>query len=402
MMRSSSCALVLGGSVTALGICRNLGLNGIKVYCVNENLNEAAFSKFCVKFFRTREIEHNITVLSSFLDELRLPVAGEAVIFPASDLFCLAIAKISAILGDHYAYLSKQSAVETLVDKTKFCLSLSGTDIPHPTTQVLNIADPENITTKLKYPILIKPAVAQDFWKFNTKSIVAHNSTELGKSINLVKNHKIPVVLQEIVPGPPTNTFGIAGYMDRNYEIKGVFSYHRIRGWPLGFGCNSIIESIPIKEVGKLKDCTVDYLKRIKYCGLFEAEFKQDERDGVPKLIEINARGWLQNHFPTVCGLNLVLIAYLDAVGKRVNYCETYKTGVKWIHPFSDMRAAMTMFKKGELRLSKYLHSIRHVIDYPYFNAKDLLPSFSNPFFAGPVYTKELLRKLSIIKRPIG
>ena len=401
MSGSSTCALVFGGSVTALGICRNLGLNGIKVYCVNENLNEVAFSKFCTKFFKIREIEHDANVLSSFLDELRLPVADKAVLFPASDLFCLAIAKISVNLPDKYVYLSNPIAVETLVDKTKFCLSLADTNISHPTTQVLDTANLETVKKKLTYPILIKPAVTQDFWRFNTKSIVAQNSTELDTSIDPVITQKIPVVLQEIVPGPPTNLLGIAGYMDHNNELKGVFSYRRIRGWPIDFGCNSLIESIPVKEVSEIKESLEDYLKRIKYCGLFEAEFKRDDRDGVTKIIEINARGWWQNHFPTVCGLNLVLMAYLDAIGKHVKYRETYKTGLKCIHSFGDMRASMTMFQNGELGLSEWLYSIRHVIDYPYFNAKDLLPSLSNPLFAGPVYIKELLRKLFILEKPL-
>ena len=96
-----------------------------------------------------------------------------------------------------------------------------------------------------------------------------------------------------------------------------------------------------------------------------------------------------------------LLMAYLDAIGKQIKYCETYKTGLKWIHSFGDMRAAMTMFQNGELGLSEWLYSIRNVTDYPYFNAKDLLPFLSNPFFAGPVYVKELLRKLSILEKPL-
>lgn len=399
MTNASSCALVFGGSVTALGICRNLGLNGIKVYCVNEELTEVAFSKFCTKFFKVRNIEHNLDVLSHFLEELTLLNVDEVVIFPASDLFCLAIAKLSALLPRQYFYWSNQNTVETLVDKAKFCSSLSGTDIPHPTTHVLNETNIEDIKDKINYPILIKPAVTQDFWRFNTKSIVAQNPIEFTESINPVMKQKIPVVLQEIVPGPPSNLFGVAGYIDSNYEIKGVFSYRRIRGWPPDFGCNSLIESIPIKEVGELKDSLVDYLRSIKYCGLFEAEFKHDQRDGVPKIIEINARGWWQNYFPTACGLNLVLMAYLDAIGKEVKYRETYTTGVKWIYPFNDMRAAMTLIQNGELRIFEWLYSIRHIIDYPYFNARDPLPSLSNPFFVGPVYTKELFRKLSAFKK---
>ena len=155
-----------------------------------------------------------------------------------------------------------------------------------------------------------------------------------------------------------------------------------------------MIESIPIQFVAESKDYVVNYLRSIRYCGLFEAEFKTDERDGVPKILEINARSWWQNHFPTVCGINLVLMSFLDAVGKEIEYEDTYKIGLKWVHSFNDTRAAMTLFQRSQLSLSNWISSYKDVRDYSYFCANDVLPLLCNPFFVGPVYAKELLRKL--------
>ena len=283
-----------------------------------------------------------------------------------------------------------------MVNKKIFAGSISNSNLPHPATREIELDSIGSNPSDLKYPLLIKPAVTQDFWRFNAKSFIARNSAEFEEYTEKVAKYGIAIVLQEIVPGPPSNLFGIAGYMDRNFKLKGTFAYRRIRDWPAGFGCNSLIESIPIRIIESTKRSLEDYLRSIKYCGLFEAEFKRDDRDGVLKILEINARGWWQNFFPTVCGLNLVLMAFLDAVGQKFVYSANYKTGLRWIYPINDCRAAMTLLKQGQLRISEWISSYRHIKDFPYLNSGDPLPCLLNPFFVGPIYTKELLRKLGL------
>jgi len=200
-------------------------------------------------------------------------------------------------------------------------------------------------------------------------------------------------VIQEIIPGPATNLFGLAGYFDKNHNPKGLFAYRRIREWPPGFGNNSLIESIPMHEVSTIKDITVDYLKNLKYSGLFEAEFKKDPRSGNFRLLEINARSWWQNHFPTICGINLVMMAYLDAIGEKIEYKETYETGVRWIHFINDIFSLIGMLKNGDIRFFEWFQSYKNIKDYAYFNTDDLLPWFIHPLMIGPVYFRSLVKK---------
>jgi predicted ATP-grasp superfamily ATP-dependent carboligase len=67
-----------------------------------------------------------------------------------------------------------------------------------------------------------------------------------------------------------------------------------------------------------MKQQLITYLQRIGYRGLFGEEFKLDPRDGVFKLLEINARSLGGNYFTTQCGINDVFIAYRDAIGEEV------------------------------------------------------------------------------------
>jgi len=218
---------------------------------------------------------------------------------------------------------------------------------------------------------------------------------ELEKKFNVVTNYNIEFIIQELIPGPPTDQFGIAGYFDHNSILKGIFAYRRIREWPLGSGNGSLIESIALSEVYPIKDIIINYLKKIKYKGLFDAEFKKDFRNGNFILFEINARSWWQNLFPTVCGINLVLMYYLDAIDEKVEYKETYKTGVKWIHFVNDVFSLVGMFKKRDIILSEWFESYKNIKDYAYFNANDIFPFIINPLIKGPVYCRSLLRKFT-------
>jgi predicted ATP-grasp superfamily ATP-dependent carboligase len=403
-MSQSHVALVISGSsVTTLGTCRNLSPNKIDVYCANFEKDETAFSKYCKKFFVVSGIDRKTDVLSSFLRRFEEEIKKPAVIFPASDLACLALAEIADTLTGNYVFLTSRDSIKNLVDKRQFAASLSHYDISYPRTYLLDSENDAKSIVNEAYPILVKPALTQNFaTKYKTKCFVANNIEELDSYIHLVMKDKIPVVLQEIVQGPPTNLFGIAGYMDRNNEIKGLFAYRRLRGWPKNYGCNSLIESIPLSQVAQAKDNVAKYLHGIKYCGLFEAEFKIDERNGTQKLLEINARAWWQNHFPTACGLNLVLMAFEDAIGKKVKYNDKYQTGVRWVHSFNDTIEAITEFRNGELSLSNWARSYKNLKDHSFFNPHDELPSAVHPFFVGPEYVKAMLTKLSIIESPVS
>jgi len=90
--------------------------------------------------------------------------------------------------------------------------------------------------------------------------------------------------------------------------------YRRIREWPHCYGNGCMIESIVEPE---LEEITTKLVKKIGYHGIVDAEFKKDLKDNKFKIIEINPRCWMQNGFPTSCGINFPYMAYMDAIGKK-------------------------------------------------------------------------------------
>jgi predicted ATP-grasp superfamily ATP-dependent carboligase len=101
-----------------------------------------------------------------------------------------------------------------------------------------------------------------------------------------------------------------------------------------------------------------------------EAEWKRDPRDGVFKLLEINPRQSMQNYLPARCGINFILIAYLDVIGKRIRNFDSYEIGVKWMDFFNNLTSVM----KTRTPLKEFISSIKNVREFSYFAIDDLLP----------------------------
>lgn len=365
-------ALVFGGGITGLGVVRNLGRNGVPVYCIVERPDQAIYSKFCKKCFVVPNIEKNTSILRRFfLDTAKLPSSG--VLFPTSDLYSLRLSELRDELGyDYHPLVPSKTVVETLVEKKMLYRSLSVYKVPHPATFFpTTIGDVEELSIELEYPVLVKPSRSQAFWEaFMKKGFKANSAKDLIHYYNLVSRRGIDVVIQEVIPGTDKNMYSIAGYFDEYHIPKALFAYHRLRGYPPVFGTSSLIESIPLSRVNSMKEIIEGYLHRLQYYGIMEAEFKLDPRDGAFKLIEINARSWWQNSLPTKCGINIVLVAYLDALGKETRYIEDYDEGIRWINFLNDVASVV----ETRPSVGEWVRSIKKIRDWAYFAADDLIP----------------------------
>jgi D-aspartate ligase len=382
MAKYDNIAIVLGGGMNGLGITRNLGRNGVHVYCVIDNVNEVIFSRYCEKYFLIPHIRENKDVLRSFLNKLGKNLNDYAILFPTSDIHSFHLSDFKDELEDNYRVLLPISeVVKTLVDKKRLYFSLSENKVPHPATFFPeSLEEIKAISKDIKYPVFIKPSISPIFHqKFGKKGFKANTEDELIYYYLLASKHRIEVGLQEVIPGPDDFIYGIAGYFDKNSFPKAFFAYRRIRGWPPTFGTNSLMESIPISNVTSIKEITECYLRKLGYHGIMEAEFKRDPRDDIFKLLEINARSWWQNSFPSKCGINIVFIAYLDSIGKELQYIENYEPGIKWAYFLNDLRSSIST--SCNMTLTDWITSLKGIKDWAFFSIDDPLPWITHNFF---------------------
>jgi len=380
LKRYENPAIILGGGMTGLGVERNLGRNGVDVYLVLEKKDIAMYSKYCKKYFIIPRIHRDKERLGAFFTELENHLDYPAVVFPTSDVSALNLSYIQEEeeKDRYYFSIPPKDALETLVEKKRFYISLVSKGVPHPAT-FFGIDEIRERSNELSYPVFMKPSVSQTFHEiFGTKGFIADTERDLLRYLALANRYRIDIMIQEIIPGPPTNHIFVDGYVDGDSNLRSLFARRRLRMWPLSFGNSTVCESIPISQVTIIKETIVDYLHSIGYSGIFSAEFKRDERDSLYKLIEINARSWWYNSFPTRCGINIVLMAYLDKIGKKLDYIEDYETSVKLIYLIDDIKSSLALLARGKFSPRDWASSLTGKRDWALYAKDDPRPWLIN------------------------
>jgi predicted ATP-grasp superfamily ATP-dependent carboligase len=279
-------------------------------------------------------------------------------------------------LDKYIACISSRDVIETLVKKKIFYHSLMKKGVPHPKTLFPEeLKDSTNIEDKVAFPVFVKPSVSQTFaMKFGRKGFVANSKEELDRYLRLMNKNQIDVMIQEIVAGPSTNHYFIDGYFDRNSRLIAVFARRRLRMYPLDFGNSTTCVSVPISEVVDMKETIAKYLASIGFRGIFSAEFKRDTRDNMGKLLEVNARSWWFNTYPSACGVNIILAAYLEAVGEVPENSGDYETGKYLVYLMEDLKCSIPMFIQRKLSFREWVSPMLGRRDWVIFAKDDLRP----------------------------
>lgn len=374
-------AVVIGSGITALGLVRSLGRHGIEVYAISDKRDPVIFSKYCKNSFTMTGKRYDKRILKRSLIKICKSFSRRAVIYPTSDLDALNLAELKNELSDNYFFVvGDKETVETFVNKKKFYRVLSDRGIVHPRTHFPeNVEEVQRLGSRLDYPVFLKPAITQLFSQVFPdcgKGFVAYSSRELLNYYCLVTRYRIDVMIQEIVPGPPTNSYQLEGYYNSKHDPLVLFARQRLRIWPPNFGNTTLCISVPINELNEEKISINKLIADIGYNGFASAEFKKDERDGELKLLEINVRPWWHFWLSEICGVDIVLASYLDAIGeaREIAFGTRYKLGVKSIYLFSDFMAVANMIWNKMLTFRELMSSLRGVQCDAFFSRDDLTP----------------------------
>lgn len=370
--------------MTGLGVIRNLGRKGVPVYLVIEEKDEATYSKYCKKYFIFPGISQNLEKLVTILSKIQSQVNRPMVLFPTSDLLALNVSLLKDQTDSYLIPIADREVLEILVEKRKFYESLGNLRIPHPSTYFLK-DDTEfaGISDEVQYPVYIRPSISTTFAEiFQKKGFVANREEELLNYMNMGWKYGFELLLQEIIPGDPTDHYFIDGYLDKKSKPLAVFARRRLRMFPLNFGNSTACVTIPLSKVSVMKETIINYLQSISFHGIFSVEFKVDPRDNTPKMLEVNARSWWYNSFPAECGIDIIYTAYLDALEKPIRPQEKYKDNVKLIYILQDIMSSLTMFARRTLHHTEWASSLKGEKHYALFAEDDLLPFITSfPYF---------------------
>jgi D-aspartate ligase len=388
--------VVFGLFETGLGVIRSLGQNGLRVIGVDFKRNIGIMSKYA----RSIKCPHPLQKESEFIDWVRSNFSDNhpLPVFITQDDFLSVFSRNRKTLSEYFVFnMIDHSLLESIADKYQQNTLAVKAGIETPNTWLINEpSDLMLIQDDIGYPVIIKGRDVNSWRNEISRSIkvyLANDLNQLTSILQLILEKGISVIVQEVIPGPDTNHYKYCSYTSEDGKILAEFTIRKIRQNPVRFGVGSVVESVYNSELIELGR---KLFSKIGYIGIGSIEFKQDQSDGIIKLIEINPRYWQQNSLATECGINFPYINYLDLLNRNQDSVKDFKPGIKWINILMDFDSFLTYRKEGNLSYKDWRNSLKGEKIYSDFTWDDPLPRLYQ-FGFGPNFhkiPKHIIKKL--------
>jgi D-aspartate ligase len=364
--------LALGSGITVLGVLRALSRSNVDLMALPD-VDPATHRS---RWYRAAPRTLSGMRAESLAQALQV-LPSPTVLMPCSDLWARTVAALSPETRDRYpASIAPVSALEILVDKSRFRDTLTRLDLPHPETHVItSIRDLDTIADAVLESSFLKPAHSQQFFAhFGVKAFRVSGRAEAKQRLGECIAGGFQMMLQEYIPGPPTNHYFLDGFIDRGGTARALFARRRLRMSPPDFGNSTFQVSVPLNETADAERTLKKLFADIHYRGIFSAEFKKDLRDDQFNLIEVNARPWWYVDFAARCGVNVCEMAIRDALQQPVETVSSYAVGRRCVFPYYDLQAVRAERAAGRLGLLSWAASWLGPYQ-PVFRWSDPLPA---------------------------
>jgi D-aspartate ligase len=369
--------IVIGDHVQALGIIRSLGRRGIPVYLLHDkNLCISRFSRYTKRFIRTPTPNNESEFVDFMIKLAKNDRIRDWILMPTNDEAVHTLSKHKETLEEYYSVSTPCWDIVKYAYNKKLTYQIAEKrGIPIPKTfYPENIDEVHEISHDIDFPVIIKPAIADRFYK-KTKIKVFKANTKDELIQTYIKAASIidpsEIMIQEIIPGNPDNLYSFCSFF-RNGKVMGICTGRRSRQRPMDFGnASTFVESVYIPELIELG---TSLLNAMNYYGLSEVEFKYDTRDDKFKLLEINARTWLWHSLAIGSGVDFPYLLYKDMIGEEIKPERSFKENVKFVHIYTDLGVAIKEVMNGNMTLKDYVSSLKGEKEFAVFSFKDPLP----------------------------
>jgi len=345
-------ALVLGGTVTALGTIRSLGPLGIPVYATCPATDVAAQSRWARGMNGGLAEFSTPAQLAAYLE--RAPFE-RMVLIPCSDSWAETVAALPAHYETRFpSFLSPHAVLRQLNDKESFAGLVRRLQIPHPQTLFVHTeSDLDGVELAPGTQFFLKARNSQKFIaKTGVKAYMVSSPEEIRRRVAELSAAGLGVVLQEYIPGPPTNHYFVDGFADGGGRILARFARQRQRMHPPHFGNSTFLRSVALADVADIVETVDRLIAGSGLRGIFSVELKRDANTGIAKVLEVNARPWWYVHYATACGVNVCEMTYRAALGEAIPAHDgNYRVGRTCVYVRPDLRACRDLRREGKLLL---------------------------------------------------
>jgi predicted ATP-grasp superfamily ATP-dependent carboligase len=363
------------GAPNGLSVARCLGLRGIKVYGLTPPASYLRYSRYCTWIPATATGPETVEARAEYLLGPDSNWLRGAVLLACYDPALQLLARYRDQLQEKYRLdLCNPPAQLCMLDKLATYQAAVAAGVPTPRfwvaqnhRQVLGYRD------ELVYPLLVKPLLSHVYRaRFETKFATVHNWEELLEAYGKAEDAGIDVMLVEEIPGLDDRLCSYFTYVDEQGNAVFDFTKRVIRRYPAvrGPGCHHVTDWIP-----ELCEPALKLFRQVGLRGVANVEFKRDDRDGVLKLIECNARFTASNSLVADSGHDIASLVYNRIVGLPQKPFGRFKVGKRLLYPIEDFYACRILRREGKLTLWQWLKSVAHPTTFPIFRWSDPRPT---------------------------
>lgn len=318
-----------GDNRATLAVTRSLGRAGHQVFVGEKRAPALAqASRYCAEAV---EYPDPVTASDAFVDAVAAftRARGIDVVLPVADITTFLITRHRDRLAPSCAVpFAAADVVERAADKVDLVRTAERLGVPVPHSVVVN--GPGTVPADVAFPLVVKPRQSRvrtaDGWQSSSVSY-ADDRAALERDLASRPAHEFPVMLQERIVGRGIGVF--ACY--QHGRPVALFSHRRLRERPPWGGVSVLSESAEVPPLaGRYATQLLDDLR---WQGIAMVEFKQDDRDGQPKLMEINGRFWGSLQLAVDAGVDFPALLVQCAGPEPIPPQPPYKVGVRtrWI-----------------------------------------------------------------------
>ena len=359
-----------------VGIIRSLGRLGVPVYAaVEDSLTPAAVSRYLSGYSPWKGFEPGAESLVERLLAIGRRLRRPAILVPTDDLAAALVAEHAAALGPCFLFPRPPADLpRRLANKRSLHHLCARMGMPVP-----RIASPasweelDDFIARASFPLMLKTVDSLSMARGARSAVLVRTPAEL---LALYRAVAMPdrrnLLLQEYIPAACAEDWVVHGYANPQTGRLLTFTGRKLRSYPpfagptsLGVSVsNSVLES----EARKL-------LRAIGYAGIFDLDYRLDQRDGRYKLLDFNPRiGANFRMFENHAAVDVVRALHLDLTGRPVPGAPPVEDR-KFIVESQDWLAGLRYARHGELTFRAWLHSVRGRREYAWACADDPLPA---------------------------
>jgi D-aspartate ligase len=352
---TSALAVILGGSCNGLSLARSLGRRGIPTLLLDSDRLLGTYTRYGKVVLLPPGDSEWIPFLEFVGSRLSLP----GVLFATSDLHTLLVSQHREMLQRHFRFLIADAQVlERIVNKRCQYEDALAAGIPIPASHFPeSLEQVRDLAAGLAYPCLLKPYRSHSARaKLAQKKVVmVHSSAELTAAYAQITAMNVPLMIQEIIPGPESALFGYLGFWDEQGRERAWVTKQKLRQYPPHFGDASLQVTVDAPQVAELSR---RLLRAFNYRGFVGVEFKFDLRDQTYRLMEINPRTVSGNQLAITAGVDFPWIGYQHLSGVELAAAPSFRRQVKYVNEEWDIQAYLALRKSAAINLRSWLGSL--------------------------------------------